>query len=65
MSGPLVRGGLAKPQNELGQCGSQHRRSIKVAIEYERYERESAVVTTKWLKAHTSHCRFRSGFDSF
>jgi hypothetical protein len=52
MRGLLVRGDLVEPQDELGQGGSQHRRSVKVAIEDESYEKESTVVPTKDVREH-------------
>lgn len=50
----LVRGDLVEPQDELGQGRSQHRRSVKVAIEDERYESEISccVVHTKAIREY-------------
>ena len=65
MRGLLVRGHLVESQNKLSQGGSQHRRSVKVAIEDEGYELGISCCPYKGCSgARTSHSRLRSSFDS-
>lgn len=53
MRGLLIRGDLVESQDKLGQGGSQHRRSVKVAVKYECYELGISCGPTKNVREHT------------